>query len=352
MTCSQTVTWTEPTASDKCNGTLTYFSRSHAPGETFTNGKTNVYYVFKDAAGNTSTCTFSVTVVDNTPPVITSCPSPENRFSTDAGKCTKELGFTVNAADNCGIEEIIYLIDESIITFPHEFPKGTTTVTAIASDASGNEAECSFTVIVTDKEVPAITCPVLLSSYPADAGQCYSSLKFSALATDNCGIPDINYYVGNIEITMPYNFPTGTTNVTAVATDNSGNSSSCTFTVKVVNNVCVVYSGVLVASSTTSQVKIVLAATVTDTDNGCVTGVKVNFRQTGGDLINSEPILVGLVNPGDNSVGTASYEWTTKMTNGESAIFNIDIELDGDGYLIDPSECSEATGIPVIVYIP
>jgi hypothetical protein len=39
-----------------------------------------------------------------------------------------------------------------------QFPVGTTTNTFTVSDANGNSASCSFDVIVTDNEVPTITC--------------------------------------------------------------------------------------------------------------------------------------------------------------------------------------------------
>src|SRR5207237_330405 len=71
MTCDQTATWTQPTATDNCDGPVAYFSRSHAPGAAFPVGTTTVSYVFKDAAGNSSTCSFTVTVNDTTPPAIT-----------------------------------------------------------------------------------------------------------------------------------------------------------------------------------------------------------------------------------------------------------------------------------------
>ncbi len=67
------VTWTEPTANDNCSGVLAYDTRSHAPGSTFPVGATVVTYTFTDVASNTSTCTFTVTVIDNEPPEII-CP--------------------------------------------------------------------------------------------------------------------------------------------------------------------------------------------------------------------------------------------------------------------------------------
>jgi PKD repeat protein len=60
--CSKTATWTEPTAADNCNGSISWYYRSHAPGSSFSGGTTTVTYKFKDAAGNESICSFNITV--------------------------------------------------------------------------------------------------------------------------------------------------------------------------------------------------------------------------------------------------------------------------------------------------
>ena len=54
------VTWTPPTASDN-SGTYTLTS-SHDSGDTFSLGATTVMYTAVDAAGNTVTDTFTVTI--------------------------------------------------------------------------------------------------------------------------------------------------------------------------------------------------------------------------------------------------------------------------------------------------
>lgn len=58
--CSEAVTYTAPIATDNCpNLTVT---STHNPGDVFPVGTTAVTYTATDAAGNSSTCTFNVTV--------------------------------------------------------------------------------------------------------------------------------------------------------------------------------------------------------------------------------------------------------------------------------------------------
>ena len=57
------VSWTEPTATDD-SGIATLLSRSHAPGQFFVVGSTQVTYRFVDGSGNVAECTFTVTVIE------------------------------------------------------------------------------------------------------------------------------------------------------------------------------------------------------------------------------------------------------------------------------------------------
>jgi hypothetical protein len=94
--------------------------------------------------GNTTTTTTTVTVADQTDPVI-SCPTdivvylPLN--SADVSMPVTYPAAT--ATDNCSTPTI---------TYSHEsgstFPVGTTTVTATATDAAGNDSTCPFNITV------------------------------------------------------------------------------------------------------------------------------------------------------------------------------------------------------------
>ena len=60
------------------------------------------------------------------------------------------------------------------------------------------------------------------------------SHTFAATATDNGIVSSLKYYVGATEITSPYTFPVGVTQVRCAATDAAGNVSTATFSVAVV----------------------------------------------------------------------------------------------------------------------
>ncbi len=79
--CSANVSWNEPMASDN-SGSFTE-TKSHNPGDSFPLGKTEVTYVVEDGAGLTDTCSFWVTVIDNSAGEdgsYATCPSGNNFF--------------------------------------------------------------------------------------------------------------------------------------------------------------------------------------------------------------------------------------------------------------------------------
>jgi len=62
-----TVNWTEPVASDNC--AISSFTSTHQPGDQFSKGVTMVTYSAFDDAGNKNSCSFTVEVLGNSPPV-------------------------------------------------------------------------------------------------------------------------------------------------------------------------------------------------------------------------------------------------------------------------------------------
>ena len=176
-----------------------------------------------------SSDTFQVTVLSDTESPVITCPGAKTA-DCDTGVCTASVSFEATATDNVSAT-VTYNISGTPITSPYDFPLGLTTVTAVATDPSGNTDTCTFTVTVSDAEAPVITCPADTSGEcdsgcdPADTGQ--------ATATDNCGSPTITY----VDAFTPSGCGnTGTIERTWTATDDAGNSDSCIQTITVVDN--------------------------------------------------------------------------------------------------------------------
>jgi HYR domain len=107
------------------------------------------------------------------------------------------------------------------------FPVGTTTVTCTSTAGPS----CSFTVTVNDVQPPTITCPANVTAVAAQTCplSTTTAVTFPApTASDNCPGVTVACVPPSGSI-----FPAGTTTVTCTATDTSGNTASCSFTVSV-----------------------------------------------------------------------------------------------------------------------
>src|SRR5207245_113487 len=137
-----------PTANDNCSGATVTQNKGLPSGSAFPTGTTQIEYTATDACGNTSTCNFTVTVVDNTPPVM-ACPADVLK-ANDAGGCDAVVSYTVpTASDNCGPASVSCSPASGM-----SFAKGTTTVSCAATDGNGNISTCTFKVVVADTEAP------------------------------------------------------------------------------------------------------------------------------------------------------------------------------------------------------
>jgi hypothetical protein len=94
----------------------------------------------------------------------------------------------------------------------------------------GSGPTCTFTITVNDTQPPTITCPANVTSVTdqnaCPALPCVAVTYPPPTVTDNCP--------GVVVVCNPPSgtcFPTGTTTVTCIATDGSGNTASCSFTV-------------------------------------------------------------------------------------------------------------------------
>ncbi|WP_118974545.1 HYR domain-containing protein [Taibaiella koreensis] len=245
--CEAAATWTEPTATDNCTPSANLvWTKNHHPGDVFPVGVTTVTYTAADAAGNVSaTCSFDVTVIDNTIPQLSNCPATvQVNTGNSATPCSAVATWAEPVAtDNCTPSGNL------VWTKSHQpgdvFPVGMTMVTYTATDASGNvSATCTFNVVVTDNTAPVIAgCPSAVQvNTGAGATGCEAIASWTEpTATDNC-TPAANL-VWNKSHQPGDLFPVGTTTVTYTATDAAGNvSATCSFDVTVTDNTAPVFS--------------------------------------------------------------------------------------------------------------
>lgn len=152
-------------------------------GSVFPVGTTTNTFEVTDASGNTSTCSFDVTVNDTEAPGIT-CPADIVQ-STDPGICDAVVTYTVGTSDNCAGET---LTQTAGLASGSVFPLGTTTNVFVVTDANGNSTTCSFDVTINDTEAPTIVCPADVN-INNDPGMCSAAVSYPfPVALDNCTV--------------------------------------------------------------------------------------------------------------------------------------------------------------------
>ncbi len=109
-------------------------------GSAFPVGTTTVLVTASDSCGNSTNCSFQVTVVK--PAIVLNCSSNLTVNATSSGGAT--VFFTVTASGGCSPPPNIIANPPSGSTFA----VGTTTVLVTASDNCGSSTNCSFTVTV------------------------------------------------------------------------------------------------------------------------------------------------------------------------------------------------------------
>src|SRR5262249_42587960 len=141
--CAQVVGF-EPTATDNCTGVTVVCSPTN--GTVFLTGATIVTCTATDASGNTSNCSFSVTVSDMEPPTIV-CPADISTNAAPEGG-SQIVSYTISVNDNCSGATVN-------CTPPSDstFPAGTILVHCDATDAAGNTDSCAFSVTVAQELV-------------------------------------------------------------------------------------------------------------------------------------------------------------------------------------------------------
>jgi len=310
--CAVAVVYTQPTATDNCQGpgfpgaVPTTLVSGPASGGQFFVGTTTVTYRATDAAGNSSTCSFTVTVQDNTVPTIVCGPNRNVSASNPGCVFTFTGGTSWDPAifDNCLLANppITFFGSGATVFGPvsslnnRTFNLGTTTITATVRDASNNvSAPCTFTVTVVDNLMPAFTvCPASFTATtaaPNGLAGCRATVTLPQPTTvQNCttvqewfitGATPNSSGIGAFPATFPMN--TGVTQVQYRLSDANGNSTTCTYNVTVNNTSTAAISGTATASQNAATTSTITFTGANGTPNYCFTyDVSTNGGPFGG----------------------------------------------------------------------
>jgi choice-of-anchor B domain-containing protein len=210
-----------------------YFDTYTSNNNTSFNGVWNVYPFFPSGNININDINngffmvrASVSGTDTTPPVAV-C-APYTAVLDTAGNVTI-TGSNVDggSSDNSGF----YSTSVSPNIFSCADVGAPITVTLTVSDVAGNTATCTTEVTVVDNTPPSIQCPGDMTGNPEPGSVFFTIPNYLAMgvtAADNCDVVSLTQSPpSGAQVTF------GTYNMVFVATDPSGNTNSCGFTLTV-----------------------------------------------------------------------------------------------------------------------
>ncbi|MEO1260124.1 MAG: HYR domain-containing protein [Bacteroidota bacterium] len=189
----------------------------------------------EDSSGNRDSCTTTVNVFDNVPPVA-ACSNLTIALQSDGKVEVFALQLSFSSFDVCSFpvfplpslvsvngsaDSTSYIFDCSDI--------GSNTATVTVFDIFGNQAICTSIVTIEDTEAPVVTAPANVTI------ECHESRDTSALgaatATDNCKIDTIYYSDSPAMLTAC----SGTITRTWTAEDSTGNTGTAVQVITVVD---------------------------------------------------------------------------------------------------------------------
>ncbi len=279
-------------------------------------GKNVVSLIATDSFGLQSSCSATVTVVDNTPPTLTIGADQLTEATSIDGA---SIVISAQGQDNCGVAGVARTPDISV------FPLGKTSVTWTAVDVNNNSTNKVQFVEVVDTTPPVLTVPADVS---VEANAVLSTVNIgTATATDIFGATVTN--------DAPATFPLGTTTVTWTATDTNGNAVTGTQNVMVSDTTAPVLS-------IPADVSVEANAVLSTVSIGTATATDI----FGATVTNDAPATFPL--------GTTTVTWTATDTNGNvtSGTQNVTVSDTTAPVLTVPADVSvEANGVQSTVAI-
>jgi gliding motility-associated-like protein/uncharacterized repeat protein (TIGR01451 family) len=266
--CGQTIPAApNVTATDNCDQTPTVSLTQNTVNSNNCSYQLVRTWTATDDCGNTATATQTITVIDNTKPVLAGVPS---NVTIECGQ-TIPAAPNVTATDNCDQTPTVSLTQNTVNSNNCGYQLVRTWT---ATDECGNTATASQTITVTDTTDP------VLAGIPANQSlDCDQAIPAAPVvtATDNCDTsPAVTLAESTVNLNCGYRLIR-----TWTATDDCGNTATATQTIIVTDTTDPVLAGVPadVTVNLAQGQNIPAVAVVTATDN-CDNSVTPSFSET------------------------------------------------------------------------
>ncbi|MCB0610613.1 MAG: T9SS type A sorting domain-containing protein, partial [Lewinella sp.] len=179
-----------------------------------------------DVNGNASTCTATVKVEDNLPPVLV-CQDVTIQLNSDGFKVFNTATLMDSQSDNCG--GVLLSTGNLILNCANV---GSFQATLTAEDSHENSTSCTQTVTVEDKVAPVAQCQDITVQLDEEGNAAIGPDDVDNGSSDACGVQSTVLSGQSFSCA-----DVGSNTVTLTVTDVNNNTSTCTATVTVEDNI-------------------------------------------------------------------------------------------------------------------
>ena len=186
--CGAEVFFADAVALDACGIDTVIQTQGPPSGSTFPVGDTLIEFTATDVNGNSTACTFTVTVADDDAPTAV-CQDITVQLDAN-GQATITAGdIDGGSSDNCAID--------TISASPTSFDcsdVGDNPVTLTVTDIYGNSSTCTAIVTVEDNVAPAASCMDITVELDANGQATITGADVDGGSSDACGIASATTY--------------------------------------------------------------------------------------------------------------------------------------------------------------
>ncbi|MEN0002667.1 MAG: T9SS type A sorting domain-containing protein [Bacteroidota bacterium] len=287
-------------------------------------GDNTVTLTVTDVNGNSSSCTATVTISDNRDPIM-SCQDATVYLNANGEVTLTSAQVDAGSTDNCAIDQLSL----SQTTFDCSHIGAPVAVEMTGTDASGNAASCEANITVLDEVMPVAVCQDATVTLDSDGNGTLAAQELNGGSTDNCAIANYSTTQTAFDCSDVGNF-----NQSLMVTDVNGNSSTCTATVTVVEEIAPIASCRNISRMLNANGMASINASDVDngsSDNCGVASTVLDISQFSCEDIGSNTVSLTVT---DESGNSSSCTATVTISDRRDPIMvceDVTIYLDGDG---------------------
>ncbi|MCB0553993.1 MAG: hypothetical protein KDD02_10610, partial [Phaeodactylibacter sp.] len=286
-------------------------------------GANPVTLTVTDVNGNSSSCAATVMVEDNIAPVAL---CQNITIQLDAGGSAIIAGEDLDggSSDACGIESVA--VSQKSFSC---IDVGVNPVTLTVTDVNGNTSFCSATVTVEDNVAPVALCQDITVQLDANGTASITAAQVDGGSSDACGTTPATISLNSFDCS-----DVGLNSVTLTVTDVNGNSSSCTATVTVEDNVAprTECQGVIVQLNANGAYNLSAGSIDGGSSDACgIAGLSVSPNSFGCDDLGDNPVTLTATDVNGNSSSCMAIVTVEDVTAPVAVCLNTTVSLDASG---------------------